>query len=93
MNERGKIICKICNTTMIKDSLYSPRSLDTFSGSYDITNSSACTTVTTYPYGTSTDPPSSGTGHQSNESFKKRITIKIRNYTCPACGWKKQIRE
>lgn len=78
---------------MTKDNLFSPRSLDTFSGSYNITDSSACTTVTTYPYGTSTVPTSSGTGHQSNESITQRHIIKIRNYTCPACGWKTQIRE
>ena len=93
MNEAKEIICKKCQATMTKDSLFPPRSLDTFSGTYNITDSSACTTVTTYPYGTSTDPTSSGTGHQANDIFRQRITIKIRNYTCPACGWRTQVRE
>ena len=78
---------------MTKDRLFSQRSLDTFSGSYNITDSSACTAVATYPYGTSTVPTSSGTGHQPNESYTQRPIIKIRNYTCPACGWKTQVRE
>ncbi len=94
MNKVKEILCKKCQTKMTKDSLFSPRSLDTFSGTYNITDSSACTTVSTHPYhGTTTITTSGGTGHHTDELLNQKVTIKIRHYTCPNCGWKTQARE
>ncbi len=93
MDELTEILCEKCKTKMVRDELSPRRSLDVYSGSTNITHSSVATSVTTYPYGTSTIPNSSGTGHPTNRMNFQRNPIKIRNYTCPSCNWKTQVRE
>jgi len=88
MNDFNENICEKCQSKMIKDNLFPAKSLDTFSGTQNITDSSACTTVTT-----STCIPSTWSGYKYEDRRNQRATIKIRNYTCPECGWKTQIRE
>lgn len=93
MDEVNEILCEKCKTKMIRDELSPRRSLDVFYGSTNITDSSAATSVTTYPYGTRTIPTISGTGHRTSDIINQRSPIKIRNYTCPSCDWKTQVRE
>ena len=91
VDEGKEILCEKCETKMVKDQCFPPRSLDMYSDSTNITHTSVGTSVTTRPLmGTST---TSGTGQPYSGDSRVRLPIRIVNYTCPSCGWKTQIRE
>ena len=89
VNEDKDILCQECGTKMVRDQYHSPKSLDMYSGSTNVTHTSVAASVTVHPLGTDT---SSGTGQPYRGDIYNRPVIKIVNYTCPSCGWKTQIR-
>ena len=91
MDEVKDILCKKCETKMVKEQYLPPRSLDMYSGSTNITHTSVATLVTVHPLmGTNT---ASGTGQPYSGDSYSKPPIRIVNHTCPSCGWKTQIRE
>jgi len=85
-----KILCEHCQTEMEEDEVLPRKSLELYSGSSNITDSSVATSVTTYPYSDFSASTSGRAGFQKGDLNKQATPLRIRNYTCPYCKWKTQ---
>lgn len=81
MNMFNENSCEKCQSKMIKDNLFPAKSLDTFSGTQNMTDSSACTIVTT-----STSIPSTWSGYKYEGRRNQRATIKISTHAQNVSG-------
>ena len=92
VDEGRDILCQKCQTKMVMDEILPPKSLELYSGSSNITNSSVATSATIDPWNTFSPATSGETGLPKNDIHIHKTIIKIRRYTCPSCGWKAQLR-